>query len=413
MEGQTETTEITKFEQIAPSIQNAGVLYVQNKESYTKAIVYANDLIERANKGMSPDLYTLIQAGIKKLNATRIAMNDRRKGFTQAITFITKEFTSMESDLSNKGVSIIKMQGHLDAYALKLENEQKERGKIAQKLLNTEKEKVTIVSEYEMSYRTAFANKVLEAKNSIAKLYNDCTLLANIETAKESIRLYNENYVILPITPNKYIHHTDAEVLTVLEKFDLAPLQKEFSETYKKEIQVYKIETIDKFPTKIKQIEDAEALAKKLKDESDAELKIKLEAQAKLIKDAEELKLKEQQDELAKQTADLVNKQQIDINVKSSAENSKINSTIKAQVSCTPIEVKKKKTYVIEIVEVLGYLQIFQFWFENYGKTLGDIEKLSKFTLERMKAYCEKEAIDNDNFIVSEYIKYNEKITGK
>jgi hypothetical protein len=160
------------------------------------------------------------------------------------------------------------------------------------------------------------------------------------------------------------------------------------ADKYSSELSVLKRELVDKKQSKKSELEAIEKAGEQERARLEEERKQREETErAKL-----EAETKEAQEKAAAEAA-----------VKASAATAAaIVDTQAAVASETP---QVKEGYEIKTLNVAANVLIFQMWFENEGKNLPQ-EKIDKFTMERMRRFCETHALKTGELIENKTIEY-------
>lgn len=391
-------TETGEFNNLPVVLNSAPEILMQNQTSKSKATqAYLNleSLIEQ--NGMSDFYDGELSKFIDKGKKTITSMNERRKGVTQMIDLIKKEFTSLESDL--KG-TVDKAQLRRNAYATEKMKIKQEEERQMQLKLAKDKEIIDFRKACEISISRFFSDCVSEMKMKFLRHFNELTLEnvdnAGFDSSSSSFDTYYPKGVqlILPAgEESAYYHLTDEEKQAIENEFlnvDYSAQKAQF----KSEIQSQLRELADKIPSKKAELQ---TLALADANEADRLLKEKAErekAETERIRQEEEKKKQEAEAQAA---------------VKASGEQAA--ALVDAQVNLSEVP-KVVESYEIKVTNVAGYLMLTQFWFEKEGKGLSQ-DKFEKFTFARVKAFCENYAKKNDEFIKNSAIIYEPKYKAK
>lgn len=372
--------ELQQIVATAPEILSANI------QSKTKAIEAGRKLIDLAKSGMNETYDEQLSVYITKVKKTIESMNERRKPFTQIVDAIKKQFTTLEGEL--KPVMDEAQEVRNEYATIKMKAKQEE-DRLAQLKLNREKELIELRQFCEVEIGDFFSRCISKSKAEIADYFNALTL-ETIDGATQVLETTTprfDSYYRLPenieTTTPRYISLTDANILVqeVLSA-DYSLQKKEFAF----EIQGTLKEYIDKLPSKKAELE---AIAK-----AGAEEKARLELQAKERQQAEQKRLAQEQE-----ARDAKAREEAAIAATAATAGAMVDATVATE---TP---NVKEAYEIKLSNNAGYLLLIQFWFEKEGKSL-PTEKLEKYTLDRIKRFCEAYALKNEEFIQSPLIKY-------
>ena len=446
-------TTIVKIDEFKNLISTAPNVLAENQESKSKAIEVGKSLIEEAKQGMNDVIDSKLANYIEKVKKTKKAMNDKRSPFTQMMTIISKEFTSLENSLDEP---LNEAQCIRNEYATKIMQERQEAEKQAQLKLAKEQEAIEIERLFRIGYASASEDYILDFKKSKLEWFNGLTL-ETIEAAENEICNFDNNLrdsqfcfqVTLPLSVK---YHSVEEKVDITGKITQGLCYSSMGD-FKRSMGDFKQELLDLLPSKKNQLLEIERLrleaieiqkaeaerqrkaeedaaeAKRLLDlEQDLEKKAKMEEDARVaalkaeeqrqLAESEELERKrklEEAEELERQRQESArlkaeeesnqNKQEAEAEAAVQAAGQSVNAMVDSQVDLFTEATKVKESYNIEVLNSGGYLQLVAFWFENEGKNL-PCEKIESMTFGRIKTFCEKYAIKNDTIIDSKLLFY-------
>ena len=447
-----ETTSVVKIEEFKSLMTQAPIVLAENKISFSKAIEKGNELIALAKHGMNDIIDTQLAAYIDKVKKTKKSMNEKRSPFTQMMTIVAKEFTTLEGSLD---APIDTLQSLRDGYATKIMKDRQEAERQAQLRLAKEQEAIEIERLYRIGYATAIAEYILNFK-SVKNTWFDGLILSNVDTASNEISKFGNNLsdaqFIFDVQISLTIQHHSIEEKVLITGGLAQQLCYSAMDNFKTSISEFKRELVDMLPSKKNQLEELErqrlkalelqrqeaerqrladaaaAEARKKAAEADAENKIRLEEEAlqanikaELERQENEAKEKDRQ-RLANEAfeAERLRKSEEDAKLQEKARLSQLKAEADATVQATGQSVsamvdnqadlfteapKVKEGYNILVINPAGYLQLISFWFENEGKNLTN-DKIESMSIARIKVFCEKYAVKNDVTIESKLLVY-------
>ena len=237
--------EIQKVIGEAPAVLEA------NTTSVYKALAVGNNLLKLVETDGMSDLMDSQMANYQaKVKVTIKTMNENRKGFTQLVDKLKKEFTSLESALDPINTEI---QNKRDAYATKKINEQKERERVA--LLQKQKdiEKIEVKRQAEVKLSEKFQDILTAQKNGMLDQFESYTL-ETIDSAEVGIKAISEAFTTesfngLSVTITSSIL-TKEEVASIVADVKSRELFASFNEQFKQAVSAEKRTMIDKLPSK-------------------------------------------------------------------------------------------------------------------------------------------------------------------
>jgi hypothetical protein len=431
-------TALVKIDDFKALISNAPAVLEENKASCANALKRGEELIALAGGKMDDVMDGQLSAYIQKVKTTVKTMKEKREPFTQIMTAVAKEFTKLESSLKEPADRCQKLR---DAYATEKMEERLERERLAALRLAGEQELIEAEKDYRIKHAGAAAGYTLSIKQKELEWFNSLTL-SDVETAEQVIQLtgngITETCFHFALQPYHYRYATQAQLE---ERLSAAERQKLASEAFAKfgeDIRLFKQELLDMLPSKIRQLEEeeaariaAEAAEAKRKAETEAariaaekagaEEKERLEAEAariaaeaeaaRIIAEAEAAKRREEEEarraeeaaRIAAEAAEARRKAESEASLK--AAEARASSFVDTQATLFDEAPKVKEGYQIVPKDNSAYLLLVQLWFEKEGRTL-PADKLESMSFGRIKAFCEKYAAKNEEFIESKLLEY-------
>ena len=266
-----ETTSVVKIEEFKSLISQAPTALAENKTSYDKAIAKGNELIELAKQGMNDVIDAEIASYINKVKNTKKAMNEKRSPFTQMMTLLAKEFTSLESGIDTP---IDTLQTFRNEHATKKIKERQESERQAQLKLAKEQEAIEIERLYRIGYATASAEYILNFKTSKNEWFNALTLLtvdnASTEIAQFDNKLSDAQFVF-PVQIQLNIQYHSIEEKVMITGSLAQQLCYTAMSDFKSSIAEFKRELLDMLPSKKNQLEEVERQRLKEIEDKEAE----------------------------------------------------------------------------------------------------------------------------------------------
>ena len=441
-----------------------------NRKSYEACVQAGESLLSDISaSGMNDALDEKAAEFIKKAKLTEKAMTEKRKGVTQVFDIVRKGFTMMESLISAKNTDsvVYKIQEKRNEYAAyKLEQQRKaEQERLRQERIKEAKIKLktdtidtlnNLLTEHSSaainSLNNTFSLLTLDNKDEVKKRITECSDVLDLghlfvnnkpsysseieeNDAKDIMNgAYKEISASLLASYKQTVTTTRDELLM---KFDskiaeLLEIKKAEEERKRKEEEARKAaEEERKKQEEIQRIKDEEERKRKEAERKAAEAERKAK-EAELKAAEEECKRKEAEaaaaeaerkakeeairkaDEAAKeeQQRKLAAEQE-----KRDAENAAQHATAQAQSLFAQTSVdntskqKIKVTKRLVVTDKNAWLDIIQQWWTIEGSSMAPDKLASK--LEFMRKACEKHANNEEEYIVSPYIKYEDEVTAK
>ena len=441
-----------------------------NRKSYEACVQAGESLLSDISaSGMNDALDEKAAEFIKKAKLTEKAMTEKRKGVTQVFDIVRKGFTMMESLISAKNTDsvVYKIQEKRNEYAAyKLEQQKKaEQERLRQECIKEAKIKLktdtidtlnNLLTEHSSaainSLNNTFSLLTLDNKDEVKKRIIECSDVLDLghlfvnnkpsysseieeNDAKDIMNgAYKEISASLLASYKQTVTATRDELLM---KFDskiaeLLEIKKAEEERKRKEEEARKAaEEERKKQEEIQRIKDEEErkrkeaelkAAEEERKRKEAELKAAEEerkrkeaeaaaaeaerkAKEEAIRKADEAAKEEQQRKLAAEQE------------KRDAENAAQHATAQAQSLFAQTSVgntskqKIKVTKRLVVTDKNAWLDIIQQWWTIEGSSMSPDKLASK--LEFMRKACEKHANNEEEYIVSPYIKYEDEVTAK
>ena len=427
-----------------------------NRKSYEACVQAGESLLaDISASGMNDALDEKAAEFIKKAKLTEKAMTEKRKGVTQVFDIVRKGFTMMESLISAKNTDsvVYKIQEKRNEYAAyKLEQQRKaEQERLRQERIKEAKIKLktdtidtlnNLLTEHSSaainSLNNTFSLLTLDNKDEVKKRITECSDVLDLghlfvnnkpsysseieeNDAKDIMNgAYKEISVSLLASYKQTVTTTRDELLM---KFDskiaeLLEIKKAEEECKRKEEEARKAaEEERKKQEEIQHIKDEEERKRKeaelkaaeeerkRKEAEAAALEAERKAKEEAVRKADEAAKEEQQRKLAAEQE------------KRDAENAAQHATAQAQSLFAQTSVgntskqKIKVTKRLVVTDKNAWLDIIQQWWTIEGSSMSPDKLASK--LEFMRKACEKHANNEEEYIVSPYIKYEDEVTAK
>lgn len=441
-----------------------------NRKSYEACVQAGESLLSDISaSGMNDALDEKAAEFIKKAKLTEKAMTEKRKGVTQVFDIVRKGFTMMESLISTKNTDsvVYKIQEKRNEYAAyKLEQQKKaEQERLRQERIKEAKIKLktdtidtlnNLLTEHSSaainSLNNTFSLLTLDNKDEVKKRITECSDVLDLghlfvnnkpsysseieeNDAKDIMNgAYKEISASLLASYKQTVTATRDELLM---KFDskiaeLLEIKKAEEERKRKEEEARKAaEEERKKQEEIQRIKDEEErkrkeaelkAAEEERKRKEAELKAAEEERKRKEAEAAALEAERKAKEEAVRKADEAAKEEQQRKLaaeqeKRDAENAAQHATAQAQSLFAQTSVdntskqKIKVTKRLVVTDKNAWLDIIQQWWTIEGSSMSPDKLASK--LEFMRKACEKHANNEEEYIVSPYIKYEDEVTAK
>ena len=441
-----------------------------NRKSYEACVQAGESLLSDISaSGMNDALDEKAAEFIKKAKLTEKAMTEKRKGVTQVFDIVRKGFTMMENLISAKNTDsvVYKIQEKRNEYAAyKLEQQRKaEQERLRQERIKEAKIKLktdtidtlnNLLTEHSSaainSLNNTFSLLTLDNKDEVKKRITECSDVLDLghlfvnnkpsysseieeNDAKDIMNgAYKEISASLLASYKQTVTATRDELLM---KFDskiaeLLEIKKAEEERKRKEEEARKAaEEERKKQEEIQRIKDEEErkrkeaelkAAEEERKRKEAELKAAEEERKRKEAEAAALEAERKAKEEAVRKADEAAKEEQQRKLaaeqeKRDAENAAQHATAQAQSLFAQTSVdntskqKIKVTKRLVVTDKNAWLDIIQQWWTIEGSSMSPDKLASK--LEFMRKACEKHANNEEEYIVSPYIKYEDEVTAK
>lgn len=399
-----------------------------NRKSYEACVQAGESLLSDISaSGMNDSLDEKAAEFIKKAKLTEKAMTEKRKGVTQVFDIVRKGFTMMESLISAKNTDsvVYKIQEKRNEYAAyKIEQQKKaEQERLRQERIKEAKIKLkTDTIDTLNNILTSNSSTAINVLNSTFSLLT----LDNKDEVKKRIAEFSDvldlGHLFVNSKPSysSEIEENDAkDIMNGAYKEVSASLLA----SYKQTVTDTRDELLMKFDSKIAELIEIkkaeeernrkEDEIRRIKDEEErkrkeseiAALEAERKAKEEAVRKADEASKEEQQRKLAAEQE------------KRNAENAAQHATAQAQSLFAQTSVdntskqKIKVTKRLVVTDKNAWLDIIQQWWTIEGSSMSPDKLASK--LEFMRKACEKHANNEEEYIVSPYIKYEDEVTAK
>lgn len=379
---------------------NSGAVLQDNISIAEKAVSVGNNIlgiISDNNGQLNPELDDRCQKYLANCSARKADLEKARKPTTQIMDEVKKMFTEAEGklDVKKSGTPAFQIQAYRDAYAKKLYEEEQERRRQEELKAKKAQEAIDIKAEVGTQLLNYFNNYLGQQKRSLFSIFEGLSL----QNYDERLAQFQEQKFVYP-----YVHHTafqpriaafyhnEDEIKNLVLNATLSHPFEQFATKFTSEMEESRITIIPLFPGKKAELE---AMAKADEAQKAELLKQQQQREAEerqRMEEEQKRKEEEQRQQLAMQHA---------------ADSANTLFDKEAALAQTVEKPEARQGYEMKITHQVGYMLVFQFWFEREGKSLS-LDKLEKKSLGQMVAFCEKHAHKTNEKIDSPYIKYEE-----
>lgn len=395
--------ELIKVEEFTSLIKSAPEALNKNKSSIMACNHAGQGILDTIEgEGMTDELDAKAAEYLKKVSVTIKNMQNRRSPITQIFDRIRSIFTSDEKAIDPKDGSTIpgKIVSARNQYAAQKRQEEKKRQEEASRIANIEKEKATYKNELANLLYEHYNSYFTQKSNELTKIWETLTLNSfdlKAPIIKEWSLIYPKTHFDT-FTRDISTYYIDPMAKGSIKAEVFRGKYEQFAEEFRFNMEDLRQSYIDRLISKkqeLIELEDlkrsnSEAAAKAEKERLEREKKERLEHEQELARQAEENKKKRE----------------------AKTQQATMNSLFAASAATvTSAPVKAKVTERIKVLHPDGFLDIYQKWWLEEGRTL-TIEELEKIH-KKMITYCEKKANKDEEHLKSKYIRYEEEVKAK
>lgn len=432
--------QLSIIEKSLPVFQQAGSILKENQSKTQKALIVGQSILDQWEGAWNitdkAERTKALQAADERSNKYLVncsialkSEKEARSVVTQIMDEMKKMFTSLENDIDKTKANTLpsKVQENRDTLAQHLAKEERLRREEADRLAAKQREAVDIVSKISIALNEHFNTYLLGVKQKMTGEFNSQNLIS-ITAFQLFLKGYQPEYKrdhfnIFSLYPSS-AYNSKEEIQHLLSTVQTESKYNEFNLTYKAEMGALAQDLLDKIPSKRsellaekerldqaaaaaeqariekekrdaalananaaqkKRLQEEQRLAQEKEGERLEQLKKEQERAAyeKLEREEEEAEKMRQQAEQARQKAES------EVEMKKQSDQTMIMFEQEASLSDVTPSADTRQGYDITVTHPAGFVEIFQYWFQNEGKNLG-IDKLEKTSLGQMKAFVEK-----------------------
>ena len=397
-------TELIKIDEVKSILSSFPDTIGKNSSSVKKCNEAGQALLDTIEgEGMNETIDQAAADYLKKVNVTLKNMDERRKPITQIFDKVRSFFTSQEKEIDPKDSTTIpgKLVVKRNEYAKYKYEEEQRRKKAAEQRARIETEKANYQQTIENSLLSYF-NQYLSSKVSeLQAIFSNLTH-ENFDREVIGITVFQTDYPkshFDKFSADSATYYISQETKKEIRRNILQGRYEQLAQQYKAKILNVKQDLIDRIPSKRNELAELEQL--RLANAEAAAKAEELRKQREIEATSKRMEEIKREEEAAKQEAAL------------KAQQSTIGSLFAgAAASVAPPPTNAKVKEKIVIVNLQGYLEVFQMWWLNEGKAL-PVEELEKI-FKKMITYCEKQANSKDQkHIESQFIRYEADVKAK
>ena len=397
-------TELIKIDEVKSILSSFPDTIGKNSSSVKKCNEAGQALLDTIEgEGMNETIDQAAADDLKKVNVTLKNMDERRKPITQIFDKVRSFFTSQEKEIDPKDSTTIpgKLVVKRNEYAKYKYEEEQRRKKEAEQRARIETEKANYQQTIENSLLSYFNQYLLSKVSELQAIFSNLTH-ENFDREVIGITVFQTDYPkshFDKFSADSATYYISQETKKEIRRNILQGRYEQLAQQYKAKILNVKQDLIDRIPSKRNELAELEQL--RLANAEAAAKAEELRKQREIEATSKRMEEIKREEEAAKQEAAL------------KAQQSTIGSLFAgAAASVAPPPTNAKVKEKIVIVNLQGYLEVFQMWWLNEGKAL-PVEELEKI-FKKMITYCEKQANSKDQkHIESQFIRYEADVKAK
>lgn len=365
---------------ISLDVESISGTLARNEEWLTKYEASQAKLIalaEKEGEKLSPETDKKLMEWQVSAKTCAKTMRTDRMVYTSKMDEIKSMFTAVENRLEKELYS--PLQAMRDRSAAIYVKEQREAEQEEARKLAKEQERIRLLADAEQQVRNAYADILAGDKEQLFAAFNGADA-STIDAVKEMLSAVNVTFKIdrwneiTPIISSSLLDASELRNIVVNAK---AGKFEACAPHYKSEIDGYAKHLLSLIPQRREEIakgaEESKAAADLARKQRELEASQQAEADARVQK-------------------------QIDDAMKAA----ELDSKVAVEKGKSPGKVVE--SYGITVASRDGWMQIFQFYFQNSG-----VEDLGNIKMDQMKAWCEKWAKSTGEFIDHSSVTYEEK----
>ena len=396
----------------------------KNQESITSCIQAGEAIlseIERAQ--MNDELDQKAAIFIKRARETAKSVNERRKPVTQIFDVVKKGFTAMEALISPKEPNgiVARLQAERDKYAAYKLEQQRHAEEERQKILRQQEQRRRIAELVKETMYRILAEQIRRQGDMMADLFASMTIETATE-AKGTLDGWPVSLDIVSLLKTQYKeepNELNPEEAAAIANSTYKENADEVIRQYKEKIEEMRDGYLLQYPSRVNALKELKA-AEEERARKEAEL-LKAAEEERARKEAE---LKAAEEERARKEAELLKaaeEERREQQRKIQEEEERREQQRKIQESAaqaqslfeqaSSVKVEAKITKEIVVTDSQGWLQIISQWWTVEGVKLTNEELTKKLSF--MLTACQRHFNKTEEYIISPYIQYIEKIKAK
>jgi hypothetical protein len=457
--------EVAIIEKSVEIFKTAPGILITNQQRSAKAVAVGKNILEAWEQAWAitnEDERIQALAAIDErsnnflANCTKALKEEKevRAVITQLMTEVAKWFTAAENEIdkSKAGTVPEKIQTQRNSFAkVSFEISERKRQE-AERAAAKSREEVEIRSAVESHISNCLIGALGNKKQAITNAFNAITLEtieakgAGLKGMATSTSIESLQEMVVGNGPVFRVNYHDVAEFEAIANSTKANYNWDtFQAQWESEIEVLKLELIDKLPSKLSELQEQKRLAdeaakeqerqriaeeqrqkelaaandkqrkeleekQRIEREQEAARREQMRLDQEAAAEAQRKREAEEAEKLAQQQEEARLKAEQEAEIKKQGEQTMVLFEQEAALAETVTAPEARQGYDIEILHPAAWVQIFQLWFENEGKGLA-IDKIGNTKMDQMKTWAEKHAHKNDVKIESKFLKYNPSFT--
>jgi hypothetical protein len=406
------TQEVSIIEKSMEVFRSGGEILVTNQQRTAKAVAVGKTILQAIREqGMTPELDERAMKYLVNCSKAMKEENESRSVVTQLMDEIKKMYIACEKeiDVKQEGTYPNLIQKERNDYARKIAEEKRRREEEARIIAEKAKEEIDIRQSLEAKVFSYYSQFLANAKTKLLNNFNALTL-ETISAAKDSLESWNPEYPFDHLTSFKsanYSKYLNADEFNAIFTNVVNGKYPEFKSNYSAELHILKREIIDRIPSKMTELQEAAERERQIAAEKDEQIKRRLEEAKRMAEREARLRAEAEEKRIAREQEEARKNAELEASIKAEGEKTMV---LFEQEAASTIDVPAPEVrtgYDIEVTHQAGYVQLFQLWFEQEGKSL-PLDKIEKTSFGQIKAWAEKKAHKDGEKIESKFLIYRE-----
>jgi len=379
-------TGLVQFQELPAIMENAPQALLKNTNLNKMALAKGQTLLDTIEaEGISPELDVECNKFLGNCSEGMKRMNERRSPITKMLTAVQKEFTKLENELDKDKVDTIpyKIQQHRNELARQEEAKRRKALEEENQKRFAANEAIEIKASVELKVRERYNQALIASKQKFIDLFNTFESVDQEKDIKAQIEAMPLTYprdkfelISVPVTAI----YVKPDALAALVYDSKMSLYDELNANFRENMESHKSHLLEQIPARKQEIAEMEKASK---------------AEKKRLQEAQELRQREEQIKLDREEQQ--RKEQAIKDAQATKEVGAAQVLFEQEIATASIMSEQtqavKHSYVIEVKTHVGWMQLLNLWFTEFGSKT-PLDKFPTKKLESIKSDCEKLAFN-------------------